>query len=451
MGDPSEAARHLSILKKGVSTWNKWRELTPDEEIHLRGAMLDKADLTRVNLSGADLDGASLNDAKLNMADLRGASLTGAKLAGADLRSADLRDARFEKANLTGARLVAAGAQEAQFPFAHLSQADLRHANLEDALLTGACLNMAQLSDAVLVRADLSSAAMLGADLSRAKLAGVDLSRADLRNAILSGAILDHAVLSECRLWESQRINWSIRGVSCQRVYWDERGEQPTEYGSGEFERRHSSGKTIELFYSGGLTSFEWSTLPFLMNYLQGLHAGCALDLRSVEDVSGGAAVVIAASGGAGVEIEELREDLLRLQDAQLKLRPESGRDQRRRIESLIFRNNVVRELLAAASDREVAAEAGEHRKDAAPADETDAAASLVGQIWQRRSEFGLPPKGLQNLESTLGVLQEELRSEHPDQAVVEEGLNIVRDLLESEGNLDDEARWTRILRSKSA
>ena len=61
---------HLSILKSGVSAWNKWRsehrEIIPD---------LSVASLGWANLIGTDLRGADLRVANLSGADLREANL----------------------------------------------------------------------------------------------------------------------------------------------------------------------------------------------------------------------------------------------------------------------------------------------------------------------------------------------------------------------------------------
>jgi WD40 repeat protein/nucleoside phosphorylase len=68
---------------------------------HLRGALLERANLSEASLVGADLSNAVLKDAHL-----RRANLTNASLAGADLRGADLSFARLLGADLTGANLV---------------------------------------------------------------------------------------------------------------------------------------------------------------------------------------------------------------------------------------------------------------------------------------------------------------------------------------------------------
>src|SRR5271169_256858 len=66
--EPMANEEHLSILKSGVSAWNKWRfehrEISPD---------LVAADLSGVSLYVVDLSGAHLSGVVLSRATLRGA------------------------------------------------------------------------------------------------------------------------------------------------------------------------------------------------------------------------------------------------------------------------------------------------------------------------------------------------------------------------------------------
>ena len=70
--------KHLAKLKKGVKTWNEWRENNPDE----------KPDLVGANLKGKKLIGANFSKAKLNKADIRSTDFTNANLTNADLTNA---------------------------------------------------------------------------------------------------------------------------------------------------------------------------------------------------------------------------------------------------------------------------------------------------------------------------------------------------------------------------
>jgi hypothetical protein len=140
----------LSILKSGVSAWNKWRSEHREIRAVLSRAKLYGADLSRADLSGADLSSADLSGAKLQLADLSKANLSGADLSKADLSKANLQ------------------------------RADLYRANLSGATLHGASLDRASLS-----RANLSGASLSSVDLGRADLHGADLSGANLSNSIM--------------------------------------------------------------------------------------------------------------------------------------------------------------------------------------------------------------------------------------------------------------------------
>ncbi len=81
--------------------------------LDLRGAKLDRCDLSsrsldRVDLTGASLVGANLSRAWLTDAVLRSTDLSGADLSGADLSGADLVEATLWKADLRGTRMSSA-------------------------------------------------------------------------------------------------------------------------------------------------------------------------------------------------------------------------------------------------------------------------------------------------------------------------------------------------------
>ena len=61
---------HLDILKRGVETWNRWRQEHPDIQPDL-----SNASLRRTDLSGIDLRGAYLSEADLTNADLSDTNL----------------------------------------------------------------------------------------------------------------------------------------------------------------------------------------------------------------------------------------------------------------------------------------------------------------------------------------------------------------------------------------
>jgi hypothetical protein len=124
---------HLTILKNGVKTWNRWTE-----KKHLLRPNLRSADLREADLSGADLSGADLRAANLYHADLYKANLNGAIL-----RDATLRWANLGSSDLSGA---------------DLSLADLTRADLTEANLTGTNFDSSMMYNTELGNVDLSVA-----------------------------------------------------------------------------------------------------------------------------------------------------------------------------------------------------------------------------------------------------------------------------------------------------
>jgi hypothetical protein len=136
---------HVTLLKQGVNTWDKWRKENPDVNpdrtgADLNGVNLNWVNLTRPNLSRVDLSGASLHRADLGGVNLTGANLTGANLNWAILAGADLFEADLSGTDLTGVNVVGALLTRANLTRADLSGANLRCADLSEADLTWAVL-----------------------------------------------------------------------------------------------------------------------------------------------------------------------------------------------------------------------------------------------------------------------------------------------------------------------
>lgn len=75
------------------------------EQVFLRGAVLNRSDLSETKLYAAKLSNADLRNTKLIAADLNTADLQGALLDNADLTDADLRFANLEGASLENAEV----------------------------------------------------------------------------------------------------------------------------------------------------------------------------------------------------------------------------------------------------------------------------------------------------------------------------------------------------------
>jgi uncharacterized protein YjbI with pentapeptide repeats len=190
---------HVAQVKKGVVSWNAWREENPEiRALDEPNLILRGPDLSRANLSGADLGGANLREAHLYGAHLIRANLREADLYGADLGGADLRVADLSRANLSGA---------------YLGGANLREADLREADLPGAHLVKAHLVKAHLIKANLSRANLSGADLG-----GANLREADLRGALLIESDLTDADVTCCRVYGVSAWRLKLDGAKQQNL-----------------------------------------------------------------------------------------------------------------------------------------------------------------------------------------------------------------------------------------
>ena len=127
----------LTILKKDVDEWNRWRKTHTEIKPDLRGA----------NLRGANLRGARLRKAHLSVADLGEANLRRAHLREAYLFGAVLSDADLRQADLSGADLSGANLRKANLHRAHLRWTNLSGTNLYEAELTGASVGYTTFGD----------------------------------------------------------------------------------------------------------------------------------------------------------------------------------------------------------------------------------------------------------------------------------------------------------------
>lgn len=344
---------HLDILKRGVKVWNEWREANSRIQPDLSGADLSSANLSRANLSDAYLSGANLSKAILSEANfngailsvanfsganLRGALLSSTELSSTDLREADLTDAYLSGANLYGANLSGVILSSADLSGANLSDAKLSGVNLSVAKLSGAdlsgaLLSRANLSDAKLREADLSDANLSGANLRHANLSGANLRSANLRSANLRSAVcsqadfsdallseaclinshLNGATLNRARLWETQRAGWSVKGITCESVYWDAEGKELTTFNPGDFERLYAEKVRVLIKYPDGISPLEIVTLPALIQHLAASRPGCKLRFESILEASGGAIVSIVVEDAKDIapgQMEMLRAAL---------------------------------------------------------------------------------------------------------------------------------------------
>ena len=105
----------------------KWREFVFRERgRNLRGAILDFANLSKVDFTDADLQGASLAQAQLQKAAFEGAELQGASVYGGELQGATFVFAHLQGASLSGAQLQGAVLRAADLKGARLDGAHLQ-------------------------------------------------------------------------------------------------------------------------------------------------------------------------------------------------------------------------------------------------------------------------------------------------------------------------------------
>ena len=162
-------------------------------DANLRGARLDKSNLSGANLRGADLAHATL----------RGANLSRVDLSRADLHHAKINYAHLSRAKLQHATLIHTNASQTDFSHTELNGADLSHARLPSADLSYAQASAANLSHTMLHDANLSHIRASHANFSRASLISSDLSYARLGHANLSGAHVTAADLSHAELGQT--------------------------------------------------------------------------------------------------------------------------------------------------------------------------------------------------------------------------------------------------------
>jgi len=490
---------HLAKLEEGAEAWNRWRKENPEIEVDLSGAEvrhdwsirrdlsgydlseanLSRAKLINVSLAGANLRRAKMSKIDLDRVDLRKADLSAASLVGATALRTDLRGAilnravlgdaylvgaKFEGADLTeayinGTALAGADLTHANLSMAELSDADLRRAKLgsvnmaqailirtnlteasmSEVNLSGAVMNHSNLTRVYLGRANLFEVDLRSANMRAANLEGANLDRCDLRSANLQFANLDNCSANRIKLWETQRASWSIKGIECERAYWDKDAEQPTDYSNGEFERLYADFATIEFFYQGGVSTFELSTLPAMLHHLALLHEGVNIRLKSIEETGGGAKISINVGDADAETTEKIKADATRVFQSQLALRDDQIT--RLRIEkeyAEAFSDKLVQRMLALAAPQNTfnapvynAAFASGRSRIAIDQTIHDSAAlvSLLETMLDHITELHLSAQQTERLEGQLNTTVAELNKNDSDKSIIAKGLGLIQEL----------------------
>lgn len=110
-GTPDDIGGALAALNRQAAIFDGWSEL---EKVDLRGAELDKLNLSRTCFAHSNLDGASLVETKLTDATMSNTILRNTNLTRADLGRSSLRDADLTGARLDGTILLGADLTNAQ-------------------------------------------------------------------------------------------------------------------------------------------------------------------------------------------------------------------------------------------------------------------------------------------------------------------------------------------------
>jgi uncharacterized protein YjbI with pentapeptide repeats len=116
-------------------------------ETNLSGAVLEKADLSRVTAGGSRFDSAHLAEATFVKAELSGANFECASASAARFEKSTLRDASFERAVLRGAKFDQASAVRSRFVGADLRETSWWKTTLQGADLSGTDLHGARFAD----------------------------------------------------------------------------------------------------------------------------------------------------------------------------------------------------------------------------------------------------------------------------------------------------------------
>lgn len=251
----------LDIINRGKNVWNRWVLGNPTEIIDLSGL-----DLSNRDLSGYDFSVITAQNTNFSNCTLVGTDFSNADLMQANFNDANITKATFAKADLLDASLVNVRAIETDF-----YQASLQNANLSDGIFLNAQFAMSLLVSAKLNRADITDA----------------------------------------KLWETQRILWSINDIKCERCFWGEhKYNPPSEYEEGEFERLHKYAPIVKVHFPQGIKPLEFYSVPHLVHGVATMFDGCTMRISSVSEAGKGAEVHIVLEEYQEEQLKEIKTSL---------------------------------------------------------------------------------------------------------------------------------------------
>ncbi len=206
-GDKSLSAAQIDAFTEKLKAWRHTLRRYSGYRLDLRGANLQRADLSakRPDASDAVFSGALLAGARMEGADLSGAKMQGAYLNGVRMEGADLRRVRMEGVDLGGARMEGVD----------LSGARMEGADLSGAKMQGAYLNGVRMEGADLrVGARMEGADLRGARMERAYLYGVRMdSHTSLDKVTFTSAALRDLDYSEVPI-SAEQVNSAFGDAS---------------------------------------------------------------------------------------------------------------------------------------------------------------------------------------------------------------------------------------------
>lgn len=184
--------KHLNILKRGVISWNRWREKNPDIIPVLAGIELSHFDLDKINLDGADLRGIELSNVDSRFSSYRMA----------DMRYAYINQVDFSNSNFSRANLISTKIRYTDF-----KNTNLFNSNLCKSKLTKIYLNSANLSKANLSKAEISISDLRGANCTKTSFENATIYNSNVFGASFIEAKVDGVELEDVYLSDSDTNN----------------------------------------------------------------------------------------------------------------------------------------------------------------------------------------------------------------------------------------------------
>jgi len=325
-------------------------------------ASFQENDLTSARMIAAELVESDLSDCvfkntNILTASVRGSCFDRVDFSGHDLQGFDLRETSFRGAKLNNQILTRTDFSAANLDGCELTHSDLSHAKLTGISCTGVDFRSTIIKSADFFQSNLAKCNFAGADIENVNFEGTMLVECDFRKAKIKHSSFVKANITGSSFWEVDAIDWTLTKVKCSHAFWDKRSKQKTYYSNYEFERLYSHALTIELNYPFRLSVTEMSTLPILIEHLQASQWGTSIRLKSIQDHSGGALVVLSIDESSSYDPSELRDQLQKeasnIQMAQIAMRQDNILQQSLKEEVAKIKENFWPRLLELASESE--------------------------------------------------------------------------------------------------